>query len=278
MVKGFFKDLKATAAKLGFSDPLWLKEDADPVFEVVETQGTGPQLLLLHGLLGQVSNWEYVTPHLAKHTNPIALKFPLLTAPKSDVKVKSLSLFAEAYIRERQIGPAAVCGNSLGGHVALRLALARPELVDCMILSGSSGLYEHTVDSLPLRPDERFVREHMARVFVNNEFITEEAIAQMVEILDSRHNIGNLLSAAKSAKRDNLYDLLPQITCPVLLLWGEDDTITTMDVAETFQRRLPNAKLVSQKKCGHAPMIEHPEWFSEEIDKFLHEHSRFYKK
>ena len=278
MVKGFFKDLKATVAKLGFSDPVWLKEDSSPIFESVDTPGAGPDIVLLHGLLGQVSNWDYVTPYLAKTMNPMALKFPLLTAAKSDVKVKSLALYTEAFIRERNIAPVAVCGNSLGGHVALRLALARPELVDCLILSGSSGLYEHTVDSLPLRPDERFVREHIARVFVNEEFITEEAIAQMVEILGNRSNVANLISVAKSAKRDNLYDVLPQITCPVLLIWGEDDTVTTMEVAETFKKRLPNSKLVSKKKCGHAPMIEHPEWFANEIDSFLREHSRHHKK
>ena len=278
MVKGFFKELRATAAKFGFVDPQWLKEDKDPTFEVTETPGVGPELLLLHGLLGQVSNWDLVTPFFAKNTKPMALKFPLLTAPKTDVKIKSLALYTEAFIRERNLAPMALCGNSLGGHVALRLALARPELVDCMILSGASGLYEHTVDSLPIRPDHRFIQEHMDRVFINKDFVTQEAIDQMVEILSVRHHVGNLIHAAKSAKRDNMYDVLPQITCPVLLLWGEDDTVTTMEVAETFHRRLPNSKLVSIKACGHAPMIEHPEWFADECDKFLREHSRFYKK
>ena len=50
--------------------------------------------------------------------------------------------------------------------------------------------------------------------------------------------------------------------------------MTTMEVAEMFHNLIPNSQLVSIKKCGHAPMIEHPEWFSEEVKKFLKKHSR----
>lgn len=277
MVKALFKELKATAAKLGFSDPSWLKEEQTPEFKTFEGTGTGPELLLLHGLFGALSNWEKAIPHFAKYSKPIALHFPLLTAPRHEVKIKSLSVFTEAFVRERNLGPVAICGNSLGGHVALRLCLARPELVDCLILTGTSGLYEHSVDTLPVRPDEKFVREHMRRVFYSEKFVTDEIVAEMVSILQNRMNVLNLIHAARSAKKDNLHDLLPQIKCPTLLLWGEDDHVTTMDIAETFHRQIPNSKLITVKGCGHAPMIEHPEWFSEEVGKFLKEHSKVYK-
>ena len=192
--------------------------------------------------------------------------------------MKALSVYTEYLVRERQLQPVALCGNSLGGHVALRLCLASPELVDCLILSGTSGLYEHSVDSLPVRPDKKFVREHMSRVFSNQQFVTEAAIDEIAGILSSRVNTLNLIHAARSAKKDNLLKLLPLIKVPTLLLWGEDDTVTTMDVAETFHKHIPNSKLVSIKNCGHAPMIEHPEWFSNEVEKFLREHSRYFKK
>ncbi len=151
----------------------------------------------------------------------------------------------------------------------MRLYLANPGLVKCLILSGTSGLYEHSVDSLPVRPDHRFVREHMGRVFFNSEFVTEEAIAEIAEILKDRGRTLNLIHAARSAKRDNLLHELKRIEVPTLLLWGEDDQVTTMDVAETFHANIKNSKLVTIKGCGHAPMIEHPEWFSEEVKRFL---------
>jgi pimeloyl-ACP methyl ester carboxylesterase len=117
----------------------------------------------------------------------------------------------------------------------------------------------------------------MQKVFCNREFITEEAVQEIVKILEDRSNVLNLIHAARSAKKDNLKDVLGQVQCPTLLLWGEDDQVTTMEVAEMFHKLIPNSKLVSIKKCGHAPMIEHPEWFSEQVERFLREHSRHYK-
>mgnify|MGYP002377777530 CR=1 FL=1 len=271
MKKGFFAALKKTAAKLGACDPDWLKSEEELQFNTVEPGGSGPNMILLHGLFGALSNWETVTPHFQKYTNPIALQFPLLTAKKSEVKVKSLAVFTEYFLRSRNIDKTILCGNSLGGHVAMRLYLANPNLVSCMVLSATSGLYEHSVDTLPVRPDERFVREHMDRVFFHKQFITEDAVAEITKILASRANTLNLIHAARSAKKDNLLHELKHIKCPVLLLWGEDDLVTTMEVAEMFRKNIPNAKLVTVKGCGHAPMIEHPEWFAKEVEVFLKE-------
>ncbi|MBX7136529.1 MAG: alpha/beta hydrolase [Oligoflexia bacterium] len=274
MANPIFEEVHKTASRLGSCDPRWLKEEIEPQFVTHEAGTSGPEMILLHGLFGALSNWESSFPLFSKFANPIALSFPLLTAHRSEVRVKALAVFTEYLIRQRNLQPVTLCGNSLGGHVAMRLYLAAPELVDCLILSGASGLYEHSVDSLPIRPDETFVREHMARVFFSNRFITDEAVGEITQILKNRMNILNLIHSARSAKKDNLLKLLPQIKAPTLLLWGEDDEVTTMQVAETFHKHIPNSELVSIKNCGHAPMIEHPEWFSEQVHNFLKKHSK----
>jgi len=291
-VSSIFLELKRSAARLGGCDPLWLKNEQVPAFNVVEGVEAGlngqrgrvqntsqrlPEMVLLHGLFGALSNWDGTLPFLKKYCRPIALEFPLTRAHRSEVKVKALSVFTEFFIRSRNLQPVAVCGNSLGGHVALRLALASPEMVDCLILSGASGLYEHSVDTLPVRPDREFIRDHMSRVFVNQEFVTEEAVSEIYSILSDRSNVLNIIHAARSAKKDNLLDLLSGIQAPTLLLWGEDDEVTSLEVAETFHKNIPRAELVTVKDCGHAPMIEHPEWFAEEVGKFLKKHSRYYR-
>jgi pimeloyl-ACP methyl ester carboxylesterase len=274
MAKGIFKFVKDSLPKLGSVDPLWLKNEEEPQFKTVEMGTQGPELILLHGLFGALSNWESVQPLIAAYAKPIALSFPLLTAHRSEVKVKSLALYTEYFIRNRGLAPTTLCGNSLGGHVALRLYLAQPELVDCLILAGTSGLYEHSVDSLPVRPGREFVQDHMSRVFHDRKFITEEAVSEITTILEDRSRVLNLIHAARSAKKDNLKDVLPLVKAPTLLLWGENDEVTTMDVAETFHKLIPNSTLVTTKNCGHAPMIEKPEWFADEVKKFLAKHSR----
>jgi 2-hydroxy-6-oxonona-2,4-dienedioate hydrolase len=274
MAKGIFKFIKDSLPKLGSSEPLWVTNEQEPTFKTVEMGDKGPDLVLLHGLFGALSNWDSVQPLLAEYSKAIALSLPLLSAHRSEVKVKALAMYAEYFVRSRGFAPVSLCGNSLGGHVALRMYLAAPQLVDCLVLSATSGLYEHSVDALPVRPGREFVEEHMRKVFVNHDLVTEEAVMEIVRILEDRGRVLNLIHAARSAKKDNLKDLLGEVKVPTLLLWGEDDQVTTMEVAEMFHKLIPNSELVSIKNCGHAPMIEHPEWFSEHVKRFLKKHSR----
>lgn len=277
MNKAVLDEVERTAERLEGCSPIWLKDKVLPEFETQEEGAEGPQMVLLHGLFGAMSNWDGCLPAMAKFARVTALRFPILSGHRSEVKVKALAAYTEAYIRTKQIAPVTLCGNSLGGHVALRMALASPELVDCLVLSGSSGLYEHSVDSLPVRPDEKFIRDHMKRVFYNPEFITDEAVHEVLGILKVRMNHLNLIHAARSAKKDNLLKYLKLVKAPTLLLWGEDDEVTTMDVARIFEREIPNSKLITIKNCGHAPMIEYPEWFADQVEPFLREHSQAYR-
>lgn len=270
--------VRLTADRIGGCDPLWLKEGVVPNFETVEPLSVAnPEIVLLHGLLGALSNWEAVLPELAKFSRPIALQLPILSGHRSEVKIKSLAAYAEFFVRTRNIQPTILCGNSLGGHVALRLCLASPHLVDCLILSGTSGLYEHTVDALPVRPDRKFIRDHMGRVFKGQSFISDQRVEEIYQILAKRSHVLNLIHAARSAKRDNLLKVLKDIKVPTLLLWGENDEVTTMQVARTFHENIKGSVLITKQNCGHAPMIEHPEWFAAEVKKFVSQHSRYFK-
>lgn len=274
MTKAIFAELHKSAEAMGGCDPIWLRNEEEPTFHTVEPGGQGPEMVLLHGLFGALSNWDSTLPLFSKFSTPIALQFPILSGHRSEVKVKALAAYTEYFVRQRNLAPVTLCGNSLGGHVALRLCLAAPHLVDCLVLSGTSGLYEHSVDSLPVRPDAKFVRDHMSRVFKNPQFVTDEAVNEIAGILKTRMNVLNLIHAARSAKKDNLQRVLKNISVPTLLLWGEDDQVTTMEVARMFNKLIPNSILVSIKNCGHAPMIEHPEWFADQVEQFLKKHSR----
>lgn len=282
IVDQLLQQARIKAEAIGGCDPQWLKGSEALTFKTVEGRPRPesqklPELLLLHGLLGALSNWDGVFPCFEDFSRPIALHLPLLTAHRSEVKIKALALYSWYFIKSRKLDPISLCGNSLGGHVALRLYFAAPEVVDCLVLTGTSGLYEHSVDTLPVRPDREFIREHMGRVFSRQEFITDQAIEEIHAILNNRMSVLNLIHAARSAKKDNLLTLLKEIKVPTLLLWGEDDQVTTMDVAETFHKHIPNSELVTIKNCGHAPMIEYPEWFADQTKRFLAKHSRYYK-
>ena len=77
---------------------------------------------------------------------------------------------------------------------------------------------------------------------------------------------------AKSAKHYNMTDLLPRIQTPTLAVWGRQDQITPLSVAEEFRALLPNADLAYIDRCGHAPPIEAPGAFARAVRAFFAEH------
>jgi pimeloyl-ACP methyl ester carboxylesterase len=78
-----------------------------------------------------------------------------------------------------------------------------------------------------------------------------------------------LLAMAKSAIRHNMKKDLYKITIPVSLIWGRNDKITPPEVAVEFNELLPDSELHWIDKCGHAPMMEHPEEFNVLLKQFL---------
>lgn len=271
MTQEIFKRLKQLNKEMDNSAPNWLQDELIPDFKVNTFGEDGPNLVLLHGLFGAMTNWDDTIPYFKEFAKTHAFHFPLLTGTRAEVKIKSLALYTELFINQNKLKPLVVCGNSLGGHVALRLALNSPDLVDGLVLAGSSGLYEHTVDTLPIRPGADFIKSQMERVFYDKNFITDEAINEVVDILKNKRHQLNIIHAARSAKKDYLLKRLKEINIPVLLIWGKEDRVTSMDVAETFHENLPNSELVVFDNCGHAPMIEQPENFSNAVNSFLKE-------
>jgi len=263
-----FETLRASARTLGCS-PQWLEAERLPQFSATEYGSRGPVLVLLHGLFGAISNWQAVAPKFGKFARVVALDLPILEGDRSEITVQALTVYLEAFLRSRRLGPVTLCGNSMGGHVALRMTLQAPDLVASLVLTGSSGLYEHEPARVPLRPDRAFILGQMRRVFVRDEFITEARVREVLQALGSRGAILKVIQAARSAKLDNMQDCLHQVPVRTLLLWGEQDEVTPLEVAHTFEDLIPDATLHTVSHCGHAPMIEEPDWFADEVQLFL---------
>lgn len=79
------------------------------------------------------------------------------------------------------------------------------------------------------------------------------------------------MAIAKSAIRHNMAKDLPTMHIPACIIWGKNDTVTPPEVAVDFQKLLPDADLYWIDKCGHAPMMEHPEEFNKILENWLTE-------
>ena len=165
-------------------------------------------------------------------------------------------------------------GNSLGGHIALVYALAHPEKVKTITLTGSSGLFENGMgETYPKRGDKDYIRKKVELTFYDPNSATTELVDEVYNIVNNRLKAVKIIYLAKSAIRHHLGEELKNIKQPVCLIWGKNDTITPPMVAEEFRKLLPNSELHWVDKCGHAPMMEVPEAFNILLSDFLRKHA-----
>jgi pimeloyl-ACP methyl ester carboxylesterase len=233
-------------------------------------EGEGEVLLLLHGLMGALSNWEQVIEEYSKKYRVIIPILPIYDLPLLTTGVKTLSKYVHRFVQFKKLNNFVLIGNSLGGHVALIYTLAHPALVKSLVLTGSSGLYENAFGgSFPRRESYDFVKEKVEYTFYDPEVATKELVDEVFAMVNDRHKVIRILAMAKSAIRHNMAKEVHKITAPTALIWGKNDKITPPDVAQEFKTLIPNSELHWIDKCGHAAMMERPEEFNSILKGFL---------
>ena len=233
-------------------------------------EGEGEVLILLHGLMGALSNWTDVVNAFKKDYRVIIPLLPLYDLPILTTGVKSLAKFVHKFVKYKKLKNFTVLGNSLGGHVGLIYTLSHPEEVKSLVLTGSSGLYENAFGgSFPRRESYDFIKEKVEFTFYDPATATKELVDEVYKLVNERIKVVKILAMAKSAIRHNMSKDIHMIKVPVCLIWGRDDKITPPEVAVEFHQLLPDSELNWVDKCGHAPMMERPVEFNAHLKKFL---------
>jgi 2-hydroxy-6-oxonona-2,4-dienedioate hydrolase len=237
-------------------------DDAYPRFRWLE-RGRGTPVVLLHGLLGEMTHWQATLDELGEVCRPLALELPVFQRGFHDLSLPGLAGHVRRFLDALELPRAVIGGNSLGGHIALELALSHPDVVSGLILTGSSGLFERSLTrGVPHRPTPGYVREKMLEVFHDSTLVTDEWVAAVHQLVTAPHSARRVLRLARAARHDNLETRLPLLKAPTLLVWGRDDRITPLEVAGRFNRLIAGSELVVVRGCGHAPMLEQPAHFT----------------
>ncbi|MEO1652589.1 MAG: alpha/beta hydrolase [Bacteroidota bacterium] len=233
-------------------------------------EGEGEVLLLLHGLFGSLSNWADVLDTYSKDYRVMVPLLPIYDMPLKTAGLQYLTQFVEEFVDHFQLKNINLLGNSLGGHLALLYILKNEENVNRLVLTGSSGLFEHSMGgSYPKRGSYEYVKERIQYTFYDPEVATKELVDEIFEVTRSIPKCLRIVAIAKSAQRHNLAHEIPKIKVPTLLVWGLNDTITPPFVAYDFNRLIPNSELRFVDKCCHAPMMEKPQEFNHLLSQFL---------
>lgn len=238
-------------------------------FRYIE-EGEGESLVLLHGLFGALSNFKDLIEYFRHHYKVVVPMLPLFDLDILHTTVGGLAKYVHKFLEKLDYRDVHLLGNSLGGHVALVHTLKHPERVRSLILTGSSGLFENGMgDSYPKRGDYEYIKKKTELTFYDPAIATKELVDEVYSITNNRIKVIKIIALAKSAIRNNLGEELNQIKQPVLLIWGNNDTITPPFVAQEFNKLIPNSELHFIDKCGHAPMMEVPAEFNAVLHKFL---------
>lgn len=241
-------------------------------FNYIE-EGEGQPIIVLHGLMGALSNFDGITAYFSKKGYKVFIpELPVYSLPLIKTNVRHLSKYIKEFINYKKLDNVIFIGNSLGGHIALYFTKYNLENVKAMVLTGSSGLYEKSMgDSYPKRGNYEYIKEKTEAVFYDPKVATKEMVDDLFKMVNDRMKVLKTLSMARSAIRHNMAKDIPKMNIPACIIWGKQDSVTPPEVAEDFHKLLPDSDLFWIDKCGHAPMMEHPDKFNEILEKWFEE-------
>ena len=257
--------------------------------------GEGLPLVLLHGAGDNALDWRWVLPALARKHRVYALDLPGSpdsARPAANYSPVFFERFVAAFADALGIGPATFVGNSLGGLIALRLALSEPARVTALILVDSAGLGRAVNPAFtsvnvpglseaaipfwrtPVGAYQRawgrtaLLFAHPPRT-VPREWLAEQCrLALSPGYLEAHMTV---LRAVVSplGQREVLVNRLPSLTIPTLVVWGGRDRVFPESQAREAVARLPEGSLALIPDCGHMPHVECPDRFLGALEGFL---------
>jgi len=173
-----------------------------------------------------------------------------------------------------------ILGNSRGGQVGLKMAIDNPSLVRRLALIGSMPGMQSAMTPMPAQavamirdyyrgdgPSKEKMRTLMRTMVYDQDLITDELVESRYQAsLDPEV----IAMGGGLPPTENLEGRLHEITCPTLIIWGQDDRAGALDVGLMMLRRIPDARMHIFGRCGHWAQIEHRDEFNRVVKGFFH--------
>jgi pimeloyl-ACP methyl ester carboxylesterase len=224
-----------------------------------EVAGSGPPLILLHGLSGSGRWWGRNVPAFADSFRTYSVDLPGFGESRG-VRWSRLDDIADQladWLVDEGLSQAHIAGHSLGGAVAARLAARHPDRVDRLVL----------VDAA-IRPHEtRTIARPAHTMHTISRGLSGFATLLVRDLL--RCHPRSAVAATIDALQTDWEPYLRRIDAPTLVVWGEHDAITPLALGQEIAAVVPGARLIILAGAGHNPMWERAESFNAEVLRFL---------
>ena len=240
----------------------------------------------LHGV------WESNINVLAEHHRVYALDmvgFGRSDKPPIQPSLSFGAQFVNDFMETQHIERASVIGNSMGGAVSLQFAIQFPDKLEKLVVESGVGLGKGIATffrffTIPLigelvsRPSRRGTAWLLKQMVHDPAVITDEMLELYYQLSSlpgaqrsflSTLRVGVNLFGQRPEFTRPIVDNLGKITCPALIIWGQQDCILPVTHAYVAQEGIPNTELHILNPCGHLPQLERSEEFNTLVLEFL---------
>jgi len=243
--------------------------------------GSGPTVILLHGLGGSSQAWQFNIGALAEKYHvfvPDQIGFGKSDKPLVNYRIRTYVDFLDQFCKQLKIERATLVGNSMGGWIAAMFTASFPDRVDKLVLEDAAG-YAPPKDFdtrvfFGLNPTTRAgMKVLIGKVFYNKAFQTDAVIDQSIAARLAAGDGYTINSITESIIRgeDFLDDVVKTIKRPTLIIWGRQDGLVSLADGERFNKDIAGSKMIVIDECGHVPNVEKPGEFNAAVLKFLSE-------
>ncbi|MET0552456.1 MAG: alpha/beta fold hydrolase [Vicinamibacteria bacterium] len=248
--------------------------------------GSGPPVVLLHGLASSIYTWSETLPGLAARHDVVALDFPGFggTETRPTLTADDLARVVPAVADGLGLGAYDLVGHSLGGAIAAVTAAAHPQRVRRLVLVDAAGFNLAASDRpavvralgtvppavfelLPLRRPATALG--LRQVFHDGRLLTRERVDEYLAPMARPGTAAALRSLLTSRDGLDVPAEVARIRQPTLVIWGRDDRWIDVSHAARFAAAIPGARTALLDGCGHMPQEERPADFVRLVLAFL---------
>ena len=254
--------------------------------------GEGPPVVFVHGLGGQWQNFLENIPRVARERRVLALDLPgfgLSEMPSERITIPGYGRCVEEFCERLELGQVDLVGNSMGGFIASEVAIQFPQRVRRLLLISAAGITSSNVYRAPTLLVGRIAAAITAYTAARHRAMARRPVGRhMALALVARHPSrlapdlaweGLIKGAGKpgferalrASIEYDFRDRLPDIRCPTLIVWGENDSVISVRDAHEFERLIPDSRKVVMRETGHVPQVERPRAFNDLLMEFLSE-------
>jgi magnesium chelatase accessory protein len=256
----------------------------------VQRMGRGPQMLLVHGTGAATHSWRALAPILAKTFDIVAPDLPghgfTDAMPTGTLSLPGMARALAALLKKLEFKPSIIIGHSAGAAILVRLCLDQaitPKLIvslnGAMVPFGgmANQIFPSMAKLLFLNPFvPRFFAWTADRIAVSQllrgtgSSIDREGTELYARLISNPDHVAGALGMMANWDLETLFDDLPKLNVPLLLISADGDRAVTPEAAEKIKAQVPGATIELMRGLGHLAHEEQPEMMAELILRYAH--------